>query len=326
MLPKPPNGYLESAAAKDLMNRFVNGGKYEGLTGLPKKVDPQQAGDFVSEVLQSPPGSLKAGQVARCGELARFHDLRSAIGSVADHLDRGEKENVHFSRSIAAIAVLGDLGDKALQEEASKYYQYLLGHRLSDQFQERLIDLFFHLSDTADPKWLTEPIKAEMKKVEPDIESDEDAAVSYYQHQDWLKDRVPTVLKAKEKKEKILKQEKGRRQRSELIRLYLRYGRSAYVDLSSWAMMILQRDCSEANPPELGEAFLRAFDLIISEAGRKGSLSTGDREDLNTYVTGCARGVEFYGGQFNEEQSKFASEHQNQDQNNTLWWEPDSPE
>ncbi len=326
MLPKPPHGYLESSKAKDLLDRFVNGGEYEGLTGLPKGVDPKQAADFVRSVLQNSPGSLKEGQLVRCGELARFHCLGSAIGDMANHLDRDEKENVHFARSMAAIAVMADLGDDALQDTATKYYGHLLGHRLADQFYERLIDLFFHLPESADPKVLTQPIKAAMEKAKPDIESDQDAAVSYYQHQDWLNDRVPTVLKARETKQKIVKYGKGRRQRGELIRLYLCYARSAYVDLSTWAMMMLQRDCKEANPPELGEAFVRGFDLIVAEASRKGALSGGDRDDLKTYVTGCARGVEFYQERLNEEQAKFASKHQNQDQYNVLWWEPESSE
>jgi hypothetical protein len=320
MLPEPPDGYQDELRARDLLNRFVNGGQYEGLVALPKRVEPSVVDDFVRVTLDRQ--ELRERQVARCGELMRFYDLRGRAGQVPRLLDRGEKDAALFQRSMAAVAILGDLGDDALQAQAADYYRHLAGHRLAAEFRPRLVDLFFHLPEPADPKWISEPFEARAKALEPKIDADEDAAVEYYALRDLLDDRLQRVLKARQRKHEILKLADPKRRRVELIRCYVRLEKNAYVDLRTWAMMILQRECNATKPEELAERFGHALDLIRSEATRR-RLTGGDLDDLKAYVTSCARGVEFYRGTLTEEQADYAGQHHKKEQNDLLYWEPE---
>ncbi len=320
MLPKPPDDYQDKNEAKALLDRFVNGGRYERLTGLPKRADPAVVDEFLQKVLDS--SEIKDGQLARAGELMRFYDLRAGAKQIAARLDRKEKDLPLFERSMSAVAILGDLGDDALQDQAAQYYQYLSSHRFADQFYGRLIDLFFHLPAAADPKSISEPIEARVKSLEPRIESDQDAAVAYYALKDLLDDRLPTVLKAKQRKHAIVKTPDTPRRRLDLARWYLGLERNAFVDLRAWAMMTLQRECNAGKPEELAERFSHSLDMIMSEASRR-HLAGGDVDDLKIYVTSCARAVEFYGGTLSEKQAAYAKEHMKKDQSDILYWEPE---
>jgi hypothetical protein len=320
MLPKPPDDYQDESQAKALLDRFVNGGTYEGLTRLPKRAAPPLVDEFLGKTLDS--SEIKDRQLSRCGELMRFYDLRAGAKQIAGRLDRKEKDLPLFERSMSALAILGDLGDDALQDQAAQYYQYLSSHRVADQCYGRLVDLFFHLPAAADPKSISEPIEARVKSLEPKIESDQDSAVVYYALKDLLDDRLPTVVKAKQRKHAILKTPDTPRRRLDLARWYLGLERNAYVDLRTWAMMMLQRECNAGKPEELAERFSHSLDLIMSEASRR-HVSGGDVDDLKSYVTSCARAVEFYGGALNEKQAAYAEEHKKKDQSDILYWEPE---
>jgi hypothetical protein len=320
MLPKPSDGYQDETQAKALLDRFVNGGKYEGLTGLPKRVAPPLVDEFLSKLLDS--HEITDRQLSRSGELMRFYDLRDRAKQVSARLDRKEKDLPLFERSMSAVGILGDLGDDPLQDQAAQYYRYLIAHRLADQCRARLVDLFFHLPAAADPKWISEPLDARVKSLEPKIESDQDTAVVYYALKDLLDDRLPTVVKAKQRKHLILKTTDAARRRLDLARWYLGLERNAYVDLRDWAMMMLQRECNAGKPEELAERFSHVLDLIMSEASHR-QLAGGDVDDLKIYVTSCARAVQFYQGTLTEKQTAYAEKHKKKDQPDILYWEPE---
>jgi len=321
MLPEPPDGYQDKKFAEPLLNRFVKGGQYEGLVALPKRADPTFVDEFVKKTLEG--DELDDRQVSRCGELMRFYALNERVEQLPKLLDKRERQAPQLERSLTAVALLGDLGDDAQQKQAADYYAHLTGHYLAPQYYARLVDLFFHLPEGADEQMIARPISTKMSSLQPKIESDEDAAVAYYELEDLQNDRLPTVLQAKKRKHELLKLKDMKRKRRDAGRCYLRFDRNAYVDLRTWAAMILQLDCKATEPPQLATAFSDGFELLRTSATRKGVLAPGDKQDLKKYVTSCARAVEFYHGQLNEEQSEYAKEHCNAEQNDILYWEPE---
>ena len=320
MLPKPPDGYQDRSAAESLLQRFISSGDYDMPVALPKRVDPAQAGQFVEDVFNA--DELTDRIISRCGELMRFYDLRGQAKPLPKYLKRDEQELEDFARSVTIVALLADLGDKPLQKEAVEYFQYLVKHKQASDAYPRLIDLFFHLPEDADPKWASDPIEKQMQDAKSKMDDDEDAEVRFYTLEDLLNDRLPTVLKARQVKYKILGLEAAPRRRLELVQLYLEMERNAYVDLHTWSMMMLQRECNEAGPPDLAERFQHGFGLIMSRGTSRQQMSPDDREDLKKYVTRGARGVEFYGGTLDEKQTEFADENQNEQQTDVLYWEP----
>lgn len=322
MLPKPPDGYQEEKHARPLLDRFVNGGKYEGLTGLPKRVDPKLADEFVEETLKKG-GDLTDRQVSRCGELMRFYALRGRCAQLPDVLNRAERDVKHFMRSITALALLGDMGEPAQHNLITSYYAYLVGHRMGPSRYAQLLDLFFYMPENADEKVIIGPIQARMDALKPKINSDENAAVEYYYLEDLLNDRAESIRQARKRRFAILGTQDHERRRRDLGRSYLRFDRSPYVDLRMWAVTLLQMDCAEHDPPDLAAAFSNGFDLIMASATRKGMLQPGDEQDLAKYVTSCARAVEFYHGKLTQPQREYAEQNQSPEQNDVLYWEPE---
>ncbi len=322
MLPQPPDGFQDDAQADNLLNRFVFGKSFDSPTPLPKRVDPQKVNDFLSEVLES--DDLAHPHLSRIGQLMRFYDIQSLTNQLPRFLDRNEGDKLAlFDRSRTVVALLGDMGNEAEQAQASEYYRYLMTHILASDHFEHLIDLFFHLPEKAEPVWASDPIKREIKALEPKIQTDEDAEVHYYELQDILEDRLPTIQKAKKKKHDALNAKDANRQRQDYGHFYLELERTAYIDTPSWGVMMLQRECNASRPEELAEVFKHGLDLIMSRAKARRSLDAGDTDDLKTYVTRCARAIEFYGGTLSEDQAKYAEKYAHPEQNDVLYWEPE---
>ena len=321
MLPEPPDGYQEKNYAQPLLDRFVNGGQYDGLTGLPKRANPTFVDEFVKTSLDK--DEPNSEQVARCGELMRFYTLNERAGQLIKLLNKQERQVPQFERSLEAVKLLGDLGDEGQQKQAADYYGYLATHYLAPNYYPRLVDLFFHLPEDADQQMIERPLKNRMTALQPKIASDQDAEVEYYELEDLMNDRLPTVLKAKTHKHELLKNKDAKKRRRDVGRCYLRFDRNAYVDLRAWAAMALQADCKATEPAQLAEAFQNGFELIMVSATRKGVLAPGDEKDLKKYVTSCARAVDFYHGQLKPEQTEYAEQHNNQEQNDVLYWEPE---
>lgn len=324
MLPKPPNGYLPKDEALSLLRRFALGAEMDAPTRLPKRAHPDQVDEFLKDAL-SDLDKLKQRHVGQIGELMRFFDRRAQTPQIQKILARQERDLMAFLRSLSALGIVADLGDSAAQSKAAEYYQLLASHRFAPECWDGLVNTFFHLPQDADPKWISDPIEARMAALKPKIDADTKAAVEYYKLDDILKDRLPTVRAAKKLRHDFMELKSVPRRRQEVIRCYLRVEKNAYVDLRRWAVMVLQHDCNETAPSELAKEFEHMFRLIVDQAGRQGNMSADDKADLRKYTTTCARGVEFYGGQLDEDCTKFAADHCNNDQDDPLFWESDKP-
>ncbi len=320
MLPKPPNGYLSESDADQHLHQFVHVGKYD-FPHLPKRVDPAQADKFMEKTLKDKALRIKA--LGQCGALMRFYDLRSRAEQLGQWLDRDQARD-HFGRSVAATALVGAFGDAALQQRAVTHYQSLVGNRLAPDFFPELIDCLFHLPESADPKGITAALDQRLQALQPKMATDEDAAVEYNRISDLKTDRLAAVLLAKKRKEEILKLKDTDRQRLEVARCYLGLEPNGYIDMSAWGVKMLQRDCRDHDPPPLAATLAHAFDLIMSRGNVRQGLTPGDQKDLNIYVTRCRRAVEFYLGKLNDKQQPFAAQHDNEEQNDVLYWEPES--
>jgi hypothetical protein len=319
MLPTPPKGYYSESDAHTKLFAYVSAGKYDFVL-LPKRAEPPHADKLLEQTLDNKDLRVKA--LGLCGNVMRFYDLRGRAQQLVKWLDRGEARE-QFPRSVLATGLAGDFGDDKLQERAVKHYQFLLTQKGADKYFRELIDCLFHLPESADAKWVSDALDQKAQELQPRIKSNEDAAVAYNDLQDLKNDRLAAVLAGKKRKEDILKLKDPDRRRLEFARCYLGLEPNGYVDLESWGLMMLQRDCNENDPPALAATFLQGFDMIQSRGKSKEPLPAGDEHDLKIYVTRCKRAVEFYLGQLNDKQRPFAEKYQKDEQHDVLCWDPE---
>jgi hypothetical protein len=323
MLPKPPDGYLPKDEALSILDRFVNGDKYSSLTGLPKRAEPAHVDEFVRKTLEAK--ELKLRQIQRCGILMRFYDLRQRTVQLLKFLEPppGPPPRIFPNAliTLVAIGIVGDMGDPAQQQKAADAYKVVLADpNLPNNTYEQAVDTFFYLPQNADPKMVSGPIEDKVKALQPKAASDDDVAVQFYALEDLGSQRLQTVIKAKKRKHEIAAIPDVHKRRQEIGRCYLLLERYPYVDMQTWAWMMIQRDCNANDPPDIAAEFVQGFDLIRSQAAKR-ALAPGDEKDLNGFVTRCAHGVEFYLGKLNPDQMKYWREHNNPEQVDVLHWD-----
>ncbi len=318
MLPQPPSGYLTKSEADTRLEQYLSAGKYDD-PHMPKRAEPAHVDEFVRKVLERK--ELGPRHMARVGELMRFYVLRARVEHVLRWLNRRESKAEELPRSITAVAIVGDLGNDDQQAQAAKYYQHLLAHRFADQHFGPLIDLFFHLPASADPKSVSAALDRRMAALEPKIESDREATVAYYELKDFKQARWVAVQAARQRGQEMLKLADPGRRRQELTRCYLGYERRPYVDFERWGMMMTQRECAEGEPAQIADVFLNEFKLLMTRGARP-ELPAHEAEDLKKYTTRCARAVAFYGAQLDDQQAAFATKNENAHQDDVLYWEP----
>jgi len=322
MLPKPSDGYLDRPKADAVLTRFVFGTRKDGPVLLPKRAEPAQVDEFLAKALQA--DSPTSRQVSKAGDLMRFFDLRGRAEQVARLLNQRERERDEVLRSIAAIAIVGDLGPPPAQQKAGDYYRQLAARDLAEPFYEQLVDLFFYLPEPADPKWITDPIDRKRAKLEPDVPNNVDAEVAYKKLGHLKENRLNRILKAKQRRHQILAGRDAARRRHDLARCYLRLEQHAHADLRGWAAMVCQRECNEGKPADLAEAFSHMLDLLMAPASVPGP--AGQRlapEDEKVCIISCARAVGFYEGTLTQPQAEFADAHRNVNQSDILYWGPE---
>jgi hypothetical protein len=323
MLPKPPDGYWPKDEALATLDRFVNGDKYSSLTGLPKRAEPAHVDEFVRKTLDAK--ELKLRQVQRCGVLMRFYDLRQRTVQLLKLLDPppgpAPRRFPTPVLTLVAVAIVCDMGDPAQQQKAVDAYKTVLSAPdLPNNTYEQAVDTFFYLPQNADPKIVSTPLDDKVKALQPKAANDDDVAVQMYALEDLSSQRFQTVLKAKKRKHEIAAIPDPHKRRQELGRCYLLLERYPYVDMQTWAWMMIQRDCAAGDPADLAAEFVQGFDLIRSQAAKR-QLAPGDEKDLNGFVTRCAHGVEFYLGKLSPDQMKYWREHNNEDQLDVLHWD-----
>jgi len=322
MLPKPPSGYLERSPADATLNQFVYAGYRDGPVALPKRADPAQVDEFVKKVLDD--DQLTNRQLSQSGELLRFFDLRPRVERLPKLLDRREREDDQVERSITALALLGDLGNDAQQQQAAEYYKAFVARPVAEPRFARLVDLFFHLPEKADPKWIGDVLDAKRKALEPDIKTNTDAEVAYHAVKDLKESRLALIVDAKKRKHELLGTKDPKRLRQDLARCYLGLEVFPHVRMHQWAALVLQHECNAADPPELADVFSRLLDMFLSTGSiAAADGATLDDDERKACVTSCARALEFYLGQPNEKQAAFVEKNQSPDQNNLLHWEPE---
>ncbi len=322
MLPKPPNGYLERSQAESTLKQYVYAGYRDGIVALPKRAEPAQVDEFVKKVLDD--DKLTNRQVSQSGELMRFFDLRARVERLLKLLDRHEREDDQVERSITALALLGELGNDAQQQQAAEYYKTFVTRPVAEPRYARLVDLFFHLPEKADPKWIGDVLDAKRKALEPDIATNADAEVAYHTVKDLKETRLALILEAKKRKHALLGTKDPTRRRQDLARCYLGLEEFPHVRVPQWAAAGLQHECNSAAPPDLAGVFSSLLDMFASS----GSIATADGATLEdderkACVTSCARALEFYLGTPSEKQAAFIEKNPSPDQNNVLYWEPD---
>ena len=322
MLPKPPNGYLDRPKAEDLLTRYVFATLKEGPVALPKRAEPAQVDDFLSKSLDAE--ALTSRQVSKAGDLMRFFDLRGRASQLTKWLKRQERERDEVLRSMSSIAILGDLGDDALRQQAADYYGFLASRDVASPLYEQLVDLFFYLPEKADPQWIVGPLDRKAKTFESKAAAgDIDAEAAFKRLQKLKESRLGRILAAKKRKHEILGSADANRRRQEMVRCYLRLELHAHVDLRGWAAAELQHDCNSTRPADLANAFAHMLDLLRMPASVPGP--GGQRlapEDEKACVTSCARAVAFYLGALTQEQADFVRAHENSKQSDILYWEP----
>jgi len=314
---------MSKAEATVALQRFVDAGDYDMPQALPKRVKRKHAEDIVGRALEQPDPTER--RLSRCGQLMRFYDLRPCAKGLSGLVNRPVDDAEAFALAIVVVELLGDMDGDEGGSKAMAEYRRLVAHALAGRHFGRLVDLFFHLPDGADPAWIKTPLERQMGELRPRMDQDDDAAVEYYALEDMLNDRLPTVLKAREARKATLAVPDAHRRRQQIGQFYLGLKRFAYVDMREWAMMMLQRDCNESAPEESARAFAEGLNMIMSRADARGALSPGDEADLKKYVTRCERGLQFYGGLPDGRQKVYVEEHSNPNQNDVLYWETETP-
>ncbi len=322
MLPKPPSGYLERSQADATLSQFVYAGYRDGIVALPKRADPAQVDEFVRKVLED--DKVTNRQVSQCGALLRFFDLRPRVDRLPKLLDRREREDDPIERSITAMGLLGDLGDDAQQQQAADYYKNFVTRPVAEPRYARLVDLFFHLPEKADSKWIGDVLEAKRKALEPDIATNTDAEVAYHTLKELKETRLSLILDARKRKHELLGIKDAKRRREELARCYVGLDVFAHVRMPQWAAIGLQHECRLADPPELAEPFSRLLDVFLST----GAIAAADGaaledDERKACVTSCARALEFYLGKPSEKQTAFIEQNRSPEQNDLLYWEPE---
>jgi len=322
MLPKPPGGYLERSQAESTLGQFVYAGYRDGPVALPKRADPAQVDEFVKKVLES--DKLTNRQLSQSGALLGFFDLRPRVERLPRLLDRREREDDEVERSITALALLGDLGNDAQQQQAAEYYKAFVARPVAEPRFARLVDLFFHLPEKADPKWIGDVLDAKRKALEPDIATNVDAEVAYHTLKDLKEGRLTLILDAKKRRHELLGVKDAKRRRQDLARCYLGLEVFPHVRMQQWAALGLQHECNGADPPELADTFSRLLDVFSSTGSiAMADGATLDDDERKACVTSCARALEFYLGQPSEKQTAFVEKNRGPEQNDLLYWEPE---
>ncbi len=324
MLPVPPDGYESRDQAETLIKNYLFGGKYD-LATLPKRLKPADADDFLQKAFAARP--LNAKTLQRAVPLMAFYDLRARAAQLAAGpppapiLDKNEKTEPEYVRSLAAIEIIGDFGDPHFHDLLLAYYKHLCNHELALKFYPQLVDLFVHLPPGADLKPLSEALAARARKLEPEANKGGDEAVEYFNLKDLQEDRLPTILKARKKREDILAIKDDHKRHIELGLYYTGLEKFAYVDMVHFAVIHLQRDCDLSSPPPIAADLTTGLAMIKSQADKREPLPASDKADLDGYVTRCARAIDFYHGPFPAELLKYFAAHE-QDHIDILHWEP----
>lgn len=322
MLPKPPAGYLERYQAESTLAQFVFATFRDGPVALPKRADPAQVDEFLKKALDS--DKLTDRQLNQSGALLRFFDLRHHVERLPKLLDRRERDDDQLERSMTAMALLGDLGPDAQQQQAADYYKTFVTRSAAEPRFARLVDLFFHLPEKADPKWIGDALDAKQKTLEPDIATNTDAEVSFHTLKDLKENRLPLILEAKKRKHELLAVKDAGRRRQDVARCYLGLEVYAHVRMHLWAAMILQRECNAAAPSDLANVFSQLLDVFASA----GAIATADgaaldKDEQRACITTCNRALEFYLGKPTDKQAEFIKKWPPADQNDLLYWEPE---
>ena len=323
MLPKPPAGYLQRYQAESTLAQFVFATFRDGPVALPKRADPAYVDEFLKKSLDG--DKVTNRQLSQSGALMRFFDLRQRVERLPKWLDRREREDDQIDRSITALALLGDLGTDAQQQQAADYYKTFVSRSIAEPRFARMVDLFFHLPEKADPKWIGDALDAQRTALEPDIATNTDAEVSFHTLKELKENRLPLILEARKRKHELLQIKDAGRRRQDIARCYLGLEVFAHVRMEQWAAMVLQRDCNAAAPPDLAAVFSQLLDVFISA----GAISTADgaaldKDEQKACITTCDRALEFYLGQPTDKQAEFLKKWPPADQNDLLYWEPES--
>lgn len=317
MLPQPPDGYMNDDQAREKLNAFFNAAKYDPVV-LPKRCNPATADAFVKEMLDQE--KLSLARLIRTGTLMGFYDLRDRAEQLVRHFERRVLDEKAYDRALQAIGLAGAFGPPPVGGRAMEAYKTVLGRELTDPQMAAAIDTFFRLPAEADAAWVTDALDQRSADLKPRIDADSEAAVSYYQIEDWKEDRLPSVLKACKYRDAALGHKPLERRVKDYARAYIGLEVNAYADLRFWGVMMLQRECNAAEPAKIAAALTEALDLLMNRAGPTEKMPPGDKKDLAGYTTRLTRAIDFYGGILTPEQKKFADENQ-REQSDVLHWD-----
>ncbi|BBO79667.1 hypothetical protein DSCO28_02330 [Desulfosarcina ovata subsp. sediminis] len=319
MLPVPPQGYLGKSEAMREMFAFINAGDVDMPVPLPKRAYPRHAAEFVAKMLES--DALVDREINQLGVIMRFFDLREQVSGLERHLLRKVTDRNDWECAVSALTIYCDLTSPQLAEPGMVNRYQLLAVDAS-RVLPRLVDLTFHLPDNIDTTIVRDVLLDGMKHFEPAVKREEDdALVEFYALEDLRDDRLTSVIQAKAGKTEIFNTSDLRKQRQLITLLYLQLVRNPYLDLPTWAAMMLQRDCNQSEPEQLAEAMSENLDMIITRAKKQEPLSEDDLKDAGKYLTRCARTVTFYGGVLTDEQSAYLERCYNSGQVDLLHWE-----
>ncbi len=325
MLPKPPNGYLETDAAKTALHHYVRGGKFDLPTPLPKRANPSEVADFVDEALDAK--ELPPRHAGRLGQLIRFFDLRDTVTKLSKKINERDTSADAWLRILYLAAALADVGDAAHGAEAAGIVQRLSGRSYAAEHLESLIDVYLTLPQRTDRKVVAGAIEAEQKKVEPKRATDPEADRRYLELESLKTDRLVRVERARKRKFEILDIKDDRRRCEEVARVYLELQVFPTTSMKVWSVSRLQRECNSASPDVLAGVFSRLLDHLSSPAGLAGP--TGGKltdEDVPGVMTRCAHAIEFYLGKLTDAQLEFIEKKGGlRTQEDELWWEVEAP-
>ena len=273
----------EATAFKELKSYIIEW-KF-GRKAVPTLLDPIHVEKFIREKLDR---SLHANSFQRARRVIDYYDLKSVLDHLEKMLDRKEDQPRQFAQSIEIVMTLAQVGNENNRGIAVNYFQFLVGHKLADEYFEQLagaVDAFgSELKVDSLEKRLASEFEQLKAKGKTDRASDDEAEnIDGILHND-----LPKAVSQRNLREKIAANPDASKRIDELCRLYLGWSESEDLELTWWAARQL-RAAARDGKNDLIIASLKSVSKEIEAS------DLSDEEKLS-YRLRSARAVRFFGG------------------------------
>ncbi|MGD0667451.1 MAG: hypothetical protein ABSB23_07810 [Bryobacteraceae bacterium] len=282
----PPSAYVGEQQARAELESYILGGQY-GNPAVPRNLDPQFVDQFIRTRVdrRTSPSAFRRSRRA-----ADWYDLRSLADHFEKMLDRNERSEKSYDQSLAAVALVGTVGNDEQARRAVAYWAYLVGNPLAVERFDLLVETFAELAPLADAGPLVQRLKAQMQTVKPGSDD-------YERLDQELNNNLPRAQDEARLERDIAASPDPAVRTKRLAQVYAGWDEAESMELTWWSARWLRR-MARAGQAQTVIAALRAVLADVQAAKLP-----PDQE--GPYRTRILRAVRFLGGALSDTERRF---------------------